>query len=203
MLPDTFPAIAHVVSDDPYELTRTSQDFTANFVMSVFEASGDRIPFIALPISNKTMQAIKSRINSSTVAPTRKKQWLDSLILVDDARSGRWQRDPYQSFVNQKGNPVVRNIRGKGGYAEQLTSKLQAACPDISFGESLPPESEKGYPDDFRRTLAANRLGFSNEGEIRPFAGGNMGGLPGGLAMYGQGNPDSFGKYWIGAKENA
>lgn len=202
ILDETYPALGHVISDDPMVRSPSSEDFPVQVAMQILMASGERVPILFLATSQVTFERLRQRILDTTQSLPQywrfRDRWLAAMVSVD-ARY-RWQQDYFESFYNrQTGLPVLREVRdyGRAGNSfSQLVSAAQRSLSCLSpsgnnattanfVGEALPP-------------LSASRYIFT-----RSAMGGNVEGLPGGFCLHGNTRGwDDFGQYYCGSRDN-
>lgn len=191
ILPDTFPAMAHVVSDSSSYVSGTGaeQEFTADFVEEILKGAGDRVPMILMPVSEKTFEHVKARVAATADSPERKAAYEKALVRVPGAMRYTWQQDYFESFISpETGMPVLREVSGygrAGNSLDHVASEGSLACSSLSKGKKLPPEGTPGYS-------------FENG-----MMGGNIEALPGGLCLHGDNQPwESFARHYCGDRKN-
>lgn len=192
ILPDTYPALAHIVSDKPQQTTDglfAEDEFTPDFVEGVLKGAGDRVPLIFLPVTDETMERVKVRIRKAAKSEQQRLRWEKALIQVPKAERYTWEQDYFQSTIDPKtGTLALRWIRDYNfaGYSlDAIAEKGQAVCSKINQGPSLPPEDEQNYAYDTAKS------------------GGNIEALPGGLCLHGDNQPwDGFAEHYCGNRRN-
>lgn len=187
LLPDNYPALAHVVSDLPTmrAAKETGEEFAKAYTLTVLESSGTRVPLIFLPVEGKTFAAIQKEIGARTKGDlSKQKQWLKSLVHVPHGRF-TWQQDYFEAFTDFSSKKTllraVPNYK-RGNSTSALFSAMSDACKEILPHKEL---------DD---THASENLSAN--------AGGNMESLPGGLCLHGKNQPSEYAKQYCGAQEN-
>lgn len=135
--------------------------------------AGENSPLIILPVSNETMERIRSRIDSLSVSQEQKDKWKASLLQVP-ARGYTWQQDYMQPFINpQTGQVVLREVQNYGRHGDSFSRIAEAteACGFIQ-GPML-----------------------TNDRFVNGNMGGNIEALPAGICLLGDDNFESETKF--------
>lgn len=161
LVPETFPVGAVVVSDSGSK--GKDSGFTADVVQKVLTASGNNNPLLLLPVSDETIQRVKSRIDEMPISDDLKKKYKQSILQVP-TRGYTWQQDYFQPFTNPAtGQIVLREVQGYGRHGDSF-SKIIEATKSCGFQQGP--------------TL-------SNDYFVNGHMGGNIETLPSGICLLG------------------
>jgi hypothetical protein len=203
VLPDTFPALAHVVSDDfnphygnwppnpniPY-WTEIKSKMALEFTMNALQTSDPKTPLFFLPVHDDTFALIRSAVEAQTAAdPEKRKRWLGSLIHMKGP-AFVYLQDPMKAVRGKEPGtveirPIPAHLAAKAGETfrvETFTAEAQKICPLIRPGAPIELASGEKYGDGH--------------------AGGNIVGLPGGLVTHGANQRPEFTAQYSGGREN-
>lgn len=163
LVPETYPVGAIVVSDNGWR-GRDSQ-FTSEVVEKVLTGAGKNKPLFILPVSDDTMERIRSRIDSLNIAKDQKEKYKKSLIQVETA-SYTWQQDYMNPFIDiETGQLLLREVKGYNRHGE-------------SFKKIIEESSECGIEAGPELTSNSRRI-------VNGQMGGNIDTLPGGICLLG------------------
>jgi hypothetical protein len=204
VLPDTYPALAHVVSDDfnphygNWEPTNQieywkeiKRRLAIQFTLKALQASDPKNPLLFLAVHPDTLRLIREAVERATEGDKEKRaRWLGSLIHAPDAVF-LWQQDPMKAMrdPSQEGgvslSPIPDYIKARHDKVDRTRALIRVAtqaCSLIKEGAPLTlPPGEK-YGDGH--------------------AGGNIVGLPGGLVAHGPNQSEAFAKPYAGSADN-
>jgi hypothetical protein len=150
LVPETYPVGALVVSD--IGNAGPESGFAAEVVTKSLMATGENNPLIILPVTDSTMDRVRTRIDELPISETLKEKYKKSLVQIKSG-SYTWQQDYMQPFVDPKtGKIVLREVdryskmAGRGRLESSVKDivSLGKACgftqgpPLITSGEELP-----------------------------------------------------------------
>lgn len=193
-LPNTYPAMAHFISDSGVFASDHSSDITYEFVKNVFQSAGERTPLVFFPSTNQSFENLSARLahygnstwmshlvhvpmfpdgsNSTTVGFTF--FWLQDLLIpfFDPIQSKSWIR-PIASYLDA----------GSREFVTRLAEVAHQTCDRIGAGLF--------FPDDGQAQMFQARQ-FSDW-----MSGGNFTMLPGEICLHGNGPEwESYSKYY-------
>lgn len=183
LLSDNYPALAHVVSDEPAQSVGSAENrsvgtaFAKDFVIQTLRASGDRVPMFFLPVREATLLSIRDQIRSDgTLDEGTKEKWISSLVHVPNVTPFAWQQDYFEGFSDGQGRVKMRGIEryphGMAAQTDRLFAAMNAACDKIQKAPQIP--------------IPPNTTNYDG------LSGGNIEALPGGICMRGDNQPETF-----------
>ena len=192
MLPETFPAIAHVVSTRSIHETRDGEDgidFAVSYLEALMKTSNQRVPLTFLPVPKEAFDAVKKRLSrSDSVDKALRDQWVNNLVYVPISTSVSgsdyitYQQDYIKGFQSPDSQKTqLRHLKDRpsaGVLGPQLVKLAAKLCPDL-FDEGTPigvPRSAEEGPIDLPPDFGEN---------LSPNYGGNILGMPHGLCLRG------------------
>ncbi len=203
VLPDTYPALAHVVSDDfnphygnwaphpnvPY-WTEIKSKMAVEFTLNALKSSDPKTPLFYLPVHETTLKLIREAIGEATKGDSgKRKRWLGALVPMKSSPYVYLQ-DPMKAVRGQTPGtvelrPIPSHLKNKIDEpftVEAFAEEANKACPLIRLGSPI--------------TLA------SGETQGDGHAGGNIVGLPGGLVTRSNNHSPAFAHQYSGGKDN-
>ena len=182
LVPETYPVGAIVVSDIGY--AGPESGFAAEVVTKSLMAAGENNPLIILPVTDNTMDRVRSRIDELPISETLKQKYKKSLVQIKTG-SFTWQQDYMQPFTDPKTGKII--LREVDRYAKIAgRGRLESSVKDIvSLGKAC--GFTQGPP-------------LTTSGEELPSGafGGNIETLPAGICLLGDDNfkkPEAWEEY--------
>ncbi len=124
LVPETYPVGAVIISDQGS--SGRDSGFTADVIEKILFASGNDNPLLVLPVSDETMQKVKSRIDGMAISTNLKKKYKNSIIQAGN-KGYTWQQDYFQPFVSPTtGKVVLREIEGYNRHGDNFSKIIEA-----------------------------------------------------------------------------
>ncbi len=213
ILPENFPAMAYVISDQPalahpHESAKALPEVLTLGILQ--NSDPNRLPLILIPTDDIGWERITASIqNNTTLTPLQRTRYLHSLVHVNDTtfvmpsptRTGKttwsntsrpshadytWQQDYFESFINPAtGMPVLRRVRD---YPMDSIVATQGANELFEAAQQACSWMQPG-PDLI-------------ESDTSGTMGGNIEGLPGGLCLHGDNQRPEFARQYCGDPAN-